>query len=251
MKSTLLVIPAYNESNRLPQFIGDLAREINLSKLKIHVLIVDDGSARSEQDFLKTKISEIQPLFPFILDPLILKQNLGKGGAILQGWDSGNNYDNLAFVDADGAVPATEVTRLLKLSELEYSNHIIFASRVKLLGRSVTRTFSRHLSGRIFSFFVGSLIDSRVYDSQCGFKIIPIKYYQKTKNKIKGRRFSFDVELVAIAKYYNIETIEIPINCSDVSGSKVKLFRDSARMFFSVIQIKKEIKKWTSSKTNN
>lgn len=240
----LLVIPAFNESKRLPDYLEDLSKQISESNYRIEILIVDDGSSKTEQEFVVKTVLEKKQKYQFILSPLILNSNVGKGGAILAGWDYGSGYDYLCFVDADGSVPSKEVIRLVSLVEFDCLDTIIFASRVKMLGRYVRRSIKRHISGRIFSLFVGLMIDSRVYDSQCGFKLIPLKLYNTIRSKIKGRRFSYDVELVALAKHYDYNIIEVPIDWHDVSGSKVRIIRDSVKMFFSVLQIKKEMKSW-------
>ena len=42
--------------------------------------------------------------------------------------------------------------------------------------------------------------------------------------------FSFDVEILFIAKRLGLDTAEVAINWADTPGSKVRMVRDSARM---------------------
>jgi dolichyl-phosphate beta-glucosyltransferase len=234
----LIVIPAYQESKRLPLFLRRLGEEIKGKLTRTRILVVDDGSGPEEQQLTASFISELHNDFPFMLKPLLLPINHGKGGAILAGWDIGGGYDHLAFVDADGAVPATEVVRLVRLLDSCDYPGAIFGSRIRMLGVNVTRTWKRHLSGRIFSFLVGILIERDVYDSQCGLKFIPQKYFMKIRGKLKGMGFAFDVEILSALKSAGCPINEVPINWADTPGSKVSLFKDTVKMVAAVFSIR-------------
>lgn len=242
----LLVIPAYRESQRLPGFLLELAEALKTSMPESDILIIDDGSGKIEQDILINLISSLQGEYPFILNPICLKSNLGKGGAILTGWDQAKGYDYLGFVDADGAVSPSEVVRVAaNTSEAYQQGQSIFGSRIRMLGRKISRGWSRHISGRIFSFIVGVMIEPEIYDSQCGLKFIPQPVYTAIRSRINGRRFAFDVELVAALRSGSHPVVEVPIDWHDVAGSKVSLLKDTISMTLAVVQIRREMKKWT------
>lgn len=242
MSKLLLVIPAFKESQRLPSFLSELAKVLTGGSTTTDILVIDDGSGKKEQNYLISIIASLQIKYPIILNPICLQRNVGKGGAILAGWDQAKGYDYLGFVDADGAISPKEVERVTETLVDLHHGQSIFGSRIKMLGRTISRGWKRHISGRIFSLIVGIMIDHEVYDSQCGFKLIPQSIYTSVRKSLRGRRFAFDVELLAAIRSSGYNIIEVPIDWNDVPGSKVSLLKDTIRMCFSVIKIRKEIK---------
>ena len=249
--SLLLAIPAYRESKRLPGFLANLADLVQKQYPKVKILVVDDGSGEEEQRSLMQVVSTLQRQFPCILTPLLLAENRGKGGAILEAWDRGGDYDYLAFVDADGAISGEEVCRLAAMIPYDSSNPAIFSSRIRMLGRKVSRKWKRHLSGRLFAFIVGYFIEPGIYDSQCGLKFLPIESYRKIRLLIQGRGFAFDIELIAALKSIGWPIVEVPIDWIDVPGRKVNFINDTFLMLISVLKIKNSLKTWISLKENN
>ena len=97
----------------------------------------------------------------------------------------------------------------------------IFASRVKMLGRRVERSALRHYCGRLFASLVGLNINPDIYDSQCGFKLVPSKAYFRIAPWLEENGFCFDVELSAALSAANAAVEEVPIDWIDCRGSKV------------------------------
>jgi dolichyl-phosphate beta-glucosyltransferase len=236
----LLVIPAFRESKRLPAFFKSLVSELDGAPFTASLLVVDDGSGPEEQAFLKQLLEEMRPGTRLSLELLLLPENLGKGGAIRVAWNGAPNrqYEWIGFVDADGAVPASEVSRVLSLVVEQRGNGAsYFASRVRMLGRAIRRNPVRHLAGRVFASIVGTFIDSEVYDSQCGFKVIRSPDYHLIADRLHESGFCFDVELLAALRAVGAKVIEIPIDWADVSGSKLHFMRDAWRMLLAVGRI--------------
>jgi glycosyltransferase involved in cell wall biosynthesis len=179
---------------------------------------------------------------PELLMPLFVNRNTGKGGAVYRGWQNSEGYSLIAFVDADGAVSASEIVRAESFFRFVASDaDALFGSRVKILGRSIQRHFVRHLAGRIFATLVSELTKIPVYDTQCGLKIIKTEAYQKTKFYHSSKGFAFDVELLLLLLSSGARVIEFPVDWHDVPGSKINLFRDAFRMTFQVLTIRRKI----------
>jgi len=241
----LLVIPAFRESKRLPPFLAELLAHLDRASLPADVLVVDDGSGPDEQRRLIDVIATLRPQYARLLEPLCLAQNCGKGGAVRAGWEKATaEYDWVGFVDADGAIPATEVCRLLQLASNSTEPTAIFGSRIRMLGKQIVRSSFRHLSGRIFATLVGTTISPLVYDSQCGIKLVPASIYRRIAAWLAEDGFCFDVELLAALLAARAPVIEVPIDWTDRPGSKVSFIRDSARMFLGVRRIKERSSKW-------
>ena len=242
--SVLVTIPAFNEGRRLPPFLDTLLPALgSLEALSITVQVVDDGSRADEKALCRTELQKREKEYPSLsFSFLDLTENQGKGGAILAGWRAFPNSDYYLFVDSDGAVPAAEVKRLIATAVRMEEPMSIFASRIKMLGKTVERSGLRHITGRVFAFMVGVCIDCHVYDSQCGLKILPAAHFHSVDKYLKGHRFAFDVELLAALCVKRMPVKEIPIDWFDVAGSKVSLIRDTVRMLASILAIRKLIK---------
>jgi len=124
-----------------------------------------------------------------------------------------------------------------------------FGCRVKMLGRSVDRQWKRHVIGRLYATLVGILIDEGIYDSQCGFKVIPADAFAAVADLLREDRFAFDSELVAALSESGYPLEEIPIDWRDVPGSKVSLIRDSPPMVRSLFVIKSRKKAGSYKRT--
>jgi dolichyl-phosphate beta-glucosyltransferase len=241
----LISIPCFRESKRLPSFLDALCKELLTASFKASIVIVDDGSGLPEDAATRSIVSEFKNKYgDLIAQPVFLERNVGKGGAVFAGWKTAakNSYpDLLCFVDADGAVPASEVIRLIDdlLADRRRQWDALFGSRIKMLGATVDRRVSRHYVGRVFATFVAVLTGIGVYDSQCGLKVIRRAAYAAVEERLKETRFVFDVELTLLLLKNGSKIREIPIDWKEVPGSKVSLFKDSIRMFSGILRIKK------------
>jgi glycosyltransferase involved in cell wall biosynthesis len=241
---THLVIPHYNDTARLESFVGSMQRVL---PERFSILVSDDGSTQVERERLAGLIDAVQQKQPHggpvFLDPLFTPRNTGKGGAILRGWDRSGGADLLAFADADGAVSAAEILRaeaFFRLPEAVTAD-VLFASRVKMLGRTVERSLKRHLSGRVFATLVSIVGRVPAYDTQCGLKILRRSAFEKIRSHQQSLGFAFDVELCLLLRKFGCPIIEFPVDWSDIPGSKVSLLRDSTRMAREVFKIRHRV----------
>ena len=234
----LLVIPCFQESTRLPSFLPALCETL-APVGGVSVLVVEDGGGGEEQARIISMIAEWRGRFPFLLPPLLLKENLGKGGAVYAGWEQNKTAAWLAFVDADGSVPPAEVVRLIALARAEGTSlRALFASRVKMLGRRIHRLFKRHLLGRIYATLVSELLDIPVYDSQCGLKLVPAAAFARVCPLLSVKGFAFDAELLLALLRTGTDVIEVPIDWHETPGGKIRLIRDPLHMARDVWRIR-------------
>lgn len=239
---TLFIIPHYNDADRLASFLPLLVSEL---PNHFDILVSDDGSTRDEREKLSLLCSKTEARIgcPRLLSPLFVDLNTGKGGAIQRGWNTAHAYHGtLAFADADGSVSVEEIVRAEQAFRCDFSNaELLLGSRVKMLGRTVTRSFKRHLSGRIFATLVSELCGIRVYDTQCGLKFLRRHAWEAVANHSITKGFAFDVELILLLLKHSMVAIEFPVDWNDIPGSKISLFRDSWRMALEVVAIRNRI----------
>ena len=97
----------------------------------------------------------------------------------------------------------------------------------------------RRISGRIFNFFVQLLVLPGILDSQCGFKCFTSEAAQKLFRAQRLDGFSFDVEVLYLARQSGYKIAEVPVMWSQGTDSRVSLLRDSVRMVRDLFNIKK------------
>jgi dolichyl-phosphate beta-glucosyltransferase len=188
-----IIIPAYNEENRL-----DIAAFKNFNALshRVSFLFVNDGSTDGTRKLLESLKSSDPDKFGV----LNLQQNSGKAESVRQGFLAArdSNPDYVGFWDADLATPLDTIPKFLELAESRPELQVIIGSRVKLLGRRIERRPGRHYIGRVFATVVSAILDLAVYDTQCGAKLFrasPIMYALFQQPFLS--RWIFDVEIFA------------------------------------------------------
>ena len=226
-----VVVPAYNEERRLPPTLIDIIDFFDRKKVRYEVVVVDDGSSDNTAEVVR-KFERVRPEVRLIQLP----KNQGKGHAVRLGVLNSHG-SRILFVDADGATPIQEVERLQ--AALDAGSEIAIGSRA-LASRDtkVATAIHRKILGRVFNRCVNVILLPSIADTQCGFKMFSRKSALFLFRKQTSDRFSFDVELLFLAHKVGLPTAEVPINWTNVPGSKVNLVLDALMMFRDVFRFR-------------
>jgi len=228
-----VVVPAYNEAERLPATIED-AYSWLLENFAdgFELIVVDDGS----HDATVEKTMAMQEERPHLKLVRQLK-NHGKGAAVRRGMQAARGEIRL-FMDADHSTHIRETVKVLQA--VEDGAEVVIASRQHPESDiSVSQSWLRENMGKGFNFLMRSLVGLKMEDTQCGFKaftanaadaIFPIQ-------KLDG--FSFDVELLYLASRLGFNTVEIPVEWINEPNSRVRMLADPALMFADIMRIRK------------
>jgi dolichyl-phosphate beta-glucosyltransferase len=221
----ILVIPCYNEERRLP---ADELRRYDAGAHRVEFLLVNDGSRDGTLRLLESLHAENPSRFS-VLD---LGKNRGKAEAVRLGILAAldRKPDYVGFWDADLATPLSELQDFLDVFGQRPQTEMLFAARVRLLGRSISRNPRRHYVGRVGATLISSSLGLAVYDTQCGAKLFRAS---EPMREIFGTpflsRWIFDVEIIArFVRQRGRDAAagaiyELPIRTwQDVKGSKVK-----------------------------
>lgn len=226
-----IIIPCRNEEERLPEFLGIVRSYIEERAERFEVIVVDDGSADQTSQVVKD-LQKTWAALKLISNPV----NRGKGFAVKTGFFVAAG-DIVLFLDADGSTLPDEIGRNLHFFSEGYD--IVIGSRaVPGHEGGVRAKWYRRLFGRIFNGCVHGLLFSNIHDTQCGFKMFRRDVVRPLFSRLILHGFAFDIELLYLAAKLGFRVKEVPVSWVHKDGSKVSLWRDSFRMFWSILQIR-------------
>ena len=229
-----VVIPAYNEAQRLPPFLDTVVAYFEGRDEPYEVVVVDDGS--------RDGTSEVVQARRYTSVRIVRREiNGGKGIAVRTGMLSARGAYRL-FADADGATPIQEIKRLE--APLLAGADVAFGSRaLRDPGVSLVARRHRVIAGRIFNWLVGRLGLTGVSDSQCGFKAFTKPAAERLFQALSTRGFAFDVELLLLARAAGYRIVEVPVNWADQSGSKVGVLRHGPGMLGEILRASLQVRR--------
>jgi glycosyltransferase involved in cell wall biosynthesis len=243
-----IAVPAFNEGRRLPAFVAELVRAgAAVASPACEIIVVDDGSAPEHLEAHRRAVEEgaaalARARAPHRLRLLALGRNGGKGAAIRGGWrDAAPTARWLGFVDADGAVPAREVWRLVALLGREGAPALLAGARIRMAGHAVERSLVRHLQGRVFATLAEQLLPNGFYDTQCGLKFVAADLARPRLAAWREARWLFDLELISAVRAAGGRCVEEPIDWSDPGGSKVVPLVDPLRMAWGLWGLRRRL----------
>lgn len=224
-----IIVPAHNEENRLPQSLEAILEFVHTQPYQSEIIVVENGSsdrtAQISQDYAE-RYPEIQAL----KEPIA-----GKGLAVRKGMVAAKG-DFRFICDADLSMPIEEVNFFLPPQAPPFD--VAIASREVPGAIRYDEPYYRHLIGRAFNLLVRIVTLPGLQDTQCGFKCFRADAAEELFPLQTIGGWTFDVEILFIAKKRGMRVIEVPINWYFNSGSRVRILRDSATMFADLFRIR-------------
>jgi dolichyl-phosphate beta-glucosyltransferase len=223
-----IVIPAYNEEERLgatlDRIVTYLARRSGASE----VVVVDDGSV--------DRTAAVAGGFSSPpVEVLRLERNRGKGAALRTGVLASRG-DWVLLCDADLSTPIED----LELLESHIGEADLVLGSRAVADSDVTRRqpLYRELMGKTFNGILRllGLVEHR--DTQCGFKLIRGDLARQLFEDLSIERFAFDVELLCTARDRGYRVVEQGVRWEDSPNSRVHPVRDSLNMFLDVLRLR-------------
>lgn len=224
-----IIIPAYNEELRIGNTMSSVISFVEAQPFSIEVLAVDNGSTDRTGEI----VSDISVKYPYI--KCLYEPVRGKGSAVKNGILSAKG-EYLLLCDADMAVPVNNVSKFLPPDEGAFD--IVIGSREAPGSTRYNEPLFRHIIGRIFNRMVQLLVLPGINDTQCGFKLFrrEVAYDLFKRSIIKG--WSFDVEVLYIARLRGYDIIEAPVDWYYGEFSRVNVFSDPCHMLRDIFKIR-------------
>lgn len=224
-----IIIPVYNEERRLPNTIDQVFNFLRPQTYHYEVLVVENGSSDRTFEIAQTYTKQHKEL-------RVLKcLERGKGLAVRYGMLEARG-DYRFMCDADFSMPAEEINRFLPPALEDYD--IAIASREAPGAVRYKEPYHRHFIGRGFNLWIRLLALPGLQDTQCGFKCFRADVAQDLFRRQTIAGWSFDVEVLYIARRSGYRVVELPIPWYFNSESKIRVIKDSVRMGLDLFKIR-------------
>jgi glycosyltransferase involved in cell wall biosynthesis len=211
-----IIIPAYNEANRIEATLMDINEKLKNKNFNYEILVLDDGSKDDTVKIvenLKTKIKN--------LNVILNEQNMGKGFSVRHGMLLAKGKYCL-FMDADNSTTIDQFDNFLPYFNEGYD---IVIGSIWIKGAKINEKagWHRRLLGKISRLIIKIVLGLNISDTQRGFKSFKKEVVEPIFSRQTIWRWGFDFEILYIAKKLGFKIKEVPIIWNNAGESKVKL----------------------------
>ena len=223
-----IVIPAHDEESRLPRTLGQIFAFLESQSYSFEVVIVENGSTDRTLELAHGFAARHPNLI------VIHEEQSGKGNAVRRGMlEAHGEYRFIC--DADLSMPISEVQKFIPPALNDFD--LAIASREAPGAIRFNEPFYRHWGGRAINLVIRLLILPGLNDTQCGFKCFRAEIAEKLFRQQTLMGWSFDIELLYLARRKHLRVKEIPIQWYFGADSKVNAVRDALRMISDIFRI--------------
>jgi glycosyltransferase involved in cell wall biosynthesis len=226
-----IVIPAYNEGERIRATLECILAHIQRHGWDAEVLVVNDGSADDTVQIVQSFAAH-NPALRLLENP----GNRGKGYSVRNGVLHASG-EVVLFTDADLSSPIEEADKLF--AALAEGADVAIGSRwLRAELQTHRQPLHRQLFGRIFNLALRVILGLRYRDTQCGFKAFTRRAAQSIFPLQHIERWGFDPEILYLAGRFGYRVEEVPVQWAHREGTRINPLRDGIRMFFEMLKIR-------------
>ena len=222
-----LVLPCYNEADRLPRTLGTYLDRLPRTPGQVEVLVVDDGSTDGTAAVASSiaagdaRVRVIRSEF-----------NRGKGFAVRTGMLAAGG-ELVVFTDADGSYRPDDVERIVAaLADAP----VAIGSREP---RTQASSPTRQLASRLFNQAMRALLNLPFRDTQCGLKGFRRQVALEVFGRARLDGFAFDAEVLYLARHLGLRVAEVGVRAEERDGSKVRVAVDAVAMLGEALAVRR------------
>lgn len=226
-----LIIPAFNEAARIGTTLERILTFLRRQPYTFEIIIIDDGSKDQTDRLVRERYGQDSAV-------RIYRQlyNQGKGEAVKRGMLLANG-EYLFFSDADLSVPIESLP--VFVSSLQKDYDIAIGTRQKHGAIiEVHQPLYRELFGKTYTKLSKWITGLQCSDFTCGFKGFRKEAARELFSRQRIKNWSFDAEILYLAKLKSYRTQEIPVTWRNDRATKVRLWRDALVSFFGLLGIR-------------
>lgn len=227
-----IIIPAYNESNRIKNTIDQLNiwRNGSCNHISTEILVINDGST----DDTAKIVLEYERDTDYI-HLINLPDNIWKWWAVAC-WVNYAQWKYSLIFDADASTPVTQIDKVLPY-RAQYD--LVIGSRYMVTSNvEKKQSWLRRFISRFGNFLIQTILIDGIHDTQCGFKMFDTNKWKAIFWLQKIKRWGFDIEMLFLARTFEFTIHEVWVEWNNDTDSKFRAIRDSWRTFYELLVIK-------------
>ena len=226
-----IIIPAYNEEQRIRPTLDSVAAFARRVAFPVQVLVVDDGSSDGTAALIKARSADDD-----IFGLITYQPNRGKGYAVRTGMLAATGEYRL-FMDADGSMAVEQV--LYSLEALHQSNaQVAIATRYHQASQNLgEEALLRAAISRLGRLLIQRAVLPGISDSQCGFKVFTAEAAAALFSHLATYRWGFDVEVLARARALGMRVVEVPVTWQHIPGTRLAPSRALPSVLVTTTQV--------------
>lgn len=222
-----LVIPAYNEADRIEPTLESYGHVLDSLGLEYEILVVMDGNDETPAVVARQPGNRIRGLR--------YRTKLGRGGAIFEGLRAAQ-YSIVGYADADGSIPGDDAARIISVA-LSGAPVVIASRRVAPESVLVDEPPFRKWVGSVWHLMVRSLLRLRVFDAQCGFKFFHRDVVEMILREVVVANRAFEVAMLLHIAEHGVPIEEVPVHYKHDFRTRMPILKAVPVMFLSLMAL--------------
>jgi dolichyl-phosphate beta-glucosyltransferase len=223
-----IIIPAHNEETRLPQTLEQALAFLKQQAYSSEMLVVENGSSDRTFEIAEKYARQHSNL-------RVLRETArGKGLAVRRGMLEAKGAYRF-MCDADLSMSIEQLNHFIPPA-IENVD-IAIGSREAASAIRYNEPSYRHIGGRIINLLIRVLILPGLQDTQCGFKCFSAAAAEQVFRLQTLSGWSFDIELLYLARRRSLTIREIPIQWQFNPETKLSAVQDALRMVRDIFLI--------------
>jgi dolichyl-phosphate beta-glucosyltransferase len=210
-----VVIPAYNEQQRLAATLDSVTAYLDGQDYDWDVTVVDDGSNDETSAIVRCHSASVSRIHLLQYSP-----NRGKGYAVRHGMQRVTGAWRL-FMDADNSTSIDHLDAIRPFLDDATFDIVIGSRRAPGARTVVHQSWWKEALGDLGGLWIRGIALPGIKDSQAGFKIFRSDVAERLFPLLTLDRWAFDVELLAIAQHFGYSIHEHPIQWFNDPDTKV------------------------------
>lgn len=222
-----MVVPAYNEGNRIAATVGTIRAFLESLDRPFEIIVVDDGSLDNTRE-ASAAIEGVKAIS--------YKLNRGKGYAVRQGMIASEG-ELVAFTDVDLSAPIEELAKLI--IAVETGADVAIGSRaMKGSKLEIHQPLYREIGGKTLNLLIRLFAVQGIHDTQCGFKLFRGDAAREMFPKCIVDGWGFDIEVLRLARKIGCVVAEIPVRWSHSADSRIHPFKAGLQVLRDILRIR-------------
>lgn len=228
MALTSIILPVYNCAANLEKGLAALKPFLEYGGIAYEIIVVDDGSRDQQQ--IESIARKYQCHF------IAHTTNQGKGAAVKNGVLAAKG-DMIIFMDGDFPFHLSAISTMIDTLQSGRAEVVIGDRTLEQSTYPDNINRYRKAGSKMLSTIISKFYLPGFRDTQCGIKGFKSETGKKIFRKVTLGRFSFDVEILFIARKNGYTISRIPVQVYEQTGTSVSVFKDGFYMLASLYAI--------------